>query len=287
MVTVEVLARNYKPLIHKFQWTSQMASNKQHEVNNSMTVIEHRAGLNLVDIITQQRSSLQHSQMITWRRLWHLASLVKIRQPIYHQEQTMETERIKLHQTFSLWHPSLRLPFLQVALSVIMWQVAPTLFTRPLVHLIKSTLQTIKSRANFSSKPTMHTFNIVHQAKCYRASQTMIIIPPWLWSKRRMSKIRKIILQCNQLNKKSRQIIMEKLMKRMMTKKRCKFKRVQQQFKMIKRLLYQSALSSLLILGLYFLCRARHHSPKEEEASLEKHSILLILSKRKGWPKET
>jgi hypothetical protein len=122
--------------------------------------------------------------------------------------------------------------------------------------------------ANFSSKPTMHTFSIDHPARCCRAQQMKIIMRLWLLLKRRMNKIKKIMLPCNQL--KSSQIIIEKQMLGMKIKKSWVSKReLQLLFKMIKRHLYQSVSSSLLTLGQYFLCRVRPHSPREEEVSLE------------------
>jgi hypothetical protein len=108
-----------------------------------------------------------------------------------------------------------------------------------------------------------------------------IIMRPWLLLRRRMNKIKKIMLPCNQL--KSSQIIIEKQIVGMKIKKSWVFKRaLWHQFKMIKRHLYQSVSSSLLTLGQSFLCRVRRHSPREEEVSLEvKLSILLTLSRRK------
>ncbi len=183
--------------------------------------------------------------MITWLRLWHLASSVKIRgqSPSPLQGQTMEIERTRLRQTFSQWHLSPRRPSLQVQLSVITWRVAPMPSIRPLAHLIKSTLLTILSTANFSSKPMMHTSNIGHQVRCCRVLLMKIIITTWLWLRRRTNKIKKIKLPCNQLNLKTNPTIMERLSKWMKTKTRPKFKRAQQPqlFKTIKRPQYHVA----------------------------------------------
>lgn len=183
--------------------------------------------------------------MITWLRLWHLASSVKIRgqSPSPLQGQTMETERIRLRPTFSQWLHSPSRPSLQVQLSEITWLVAPMPSTRPLAHLTKSTLLTILLTANFSSKLTMHTSNIGHRARCCRVLLMKIIITIWLWLRRRMNKIKKIMFPCNRSNLKTNPTIMERLSKLMTIKTRSKFKRAQQPqlFKKIKRPQYHVA----------------------------------------------